>query len=116
MPSIQEWTPDHLADPDERDVAHLIFPDDVQTQSSDAPAGTPDGRISAPVVKPSDADVATAPDTTEVVEPGAADGGADEPVSTEPNEAGTAADPAVDTDAAADTDAATDTDTGTTGN
>lgn len=44
----------------ERDVAHLIFPDDVQTQSSDAPAGTPNGRISAPVVKPSDEDVASA--------------------------------------------------------
>ena len=44
----------------ERDVAHLIFPDDVQTQPSDARAGTPAGRISAPVVKPSDADVAAA--------------------------------------------------------
>ena len=41
----------------ERDVAHLIFPDDVQTQASDEPAQTPDGRISGPVVKPSDADV-----------------------------------------------------------
>ena len=46
----------------ERDVAHLIFPDDVQTQPSDATAGSPDGRISAPVVKPSDADVASAID------------------------------------------------------
>ncbi len=46
----------------ERDVAHLIFPDDVQTQPSDSPAGTPDGRISAPVVKPRDADVASAID------------------------------------------------------
>ena len=44
----------------ERDVAHLIFPDDVQTQPSDAAAGTPDGRISAPVVKPSDSDVTSA--------------------------------------------------------
>ncbi len=44
----------------ERDVAHLIFPDDVQTQPSDAPAGGPTGRISAPVVKPSDADVEAA--------------------------------------------------------
>ncbi|MEJ6389164.1 thiamine pyrophosphate-binding protein [Gymnodinialimonas ulvae] len=42
----------------ERDVAHLIFPDDVQTQPSDAPAGTPAGRIGAPVVKPGDSDVA----------------------------------------------------------
>jgi len=41
----------------ERDVAHLIFPDDVQTMPSDAPAGTPDGRISGPVVVPSKADI-----------------------------------------------------------
>ncbi len=46
----------------ERDVAHLIFPDDVQTLPSDAPAGRPDGRMSGPVVKPSDADVAAALD------------------------------------------------------
>ncbi|WP_394199533.1 thiamine pyrophosphate-binding protein [Litoreibacter albidus] len=38
----------------ERDVSHLIFPDDVQTQPSEAAALTPEGRISAPVVKPSD--------------------------------------------------------------
>lgn len=44
----------------ERDVAHLIFPDDVQTQPSDARAGTPEGRMSAPVVKPVDEDVETA--------------------------------------------------------
>ncbi len=44
----------------ERDVAHLIFPDDVQTQPSDAKAGAPQGRISGPVVKPSDPDVAAA--------------------------------------------------------
>ncbi len=44
----------------EQDVAHLIFPDDVQTQPSDAPAATPEGRLSAPVVKPSDADMAAA--------------------------------------------------------
>ncbi len=44
----------------ERDVAHLIFPDDVQTQPSDAPAATPQGRISAPIVKPSDGDVEAA--------------------------------------------------------
>ena len=42
----------------ERDVAHLVFPDDVQTLPSDAPAGTPDGRMSGQVVKPSDADIA----------------------------------------------------------
>ena len=38
----------------ERDVANLIFPDDVQTQPSDAKAGSPAGRISVPVVKPAD--------------------------------------------------------------
>jgi len=36
----------------ERDVAHLIFPDDIQTLSSDAPAGEPDGRIGGTVVAP----------------------------------------------------------------
>ncbi len=41
----------------ERDVSHLIFPDDVQTMPSDAPAGGPDGRMSTPVVKPTDGDV-----------------------------------------------------------
>lgn len=41
----------------ERDVAHLIFPDDVQTQPSDARAGAPEGRLSAPIVKPVDEDV-----------------------------------------------------------
>lgn len=46
----------------ERDVAHLIFPDDVQTIPSDAPAGTPSGRISGPVVKPSDEDTRAALD------------------------------------------------------
>ena len=46
----------------ENDVAHLIFPDDVQTQPNDAPAATPSGRMSRPVVKPSDADVEDAVD------------------------------------------------------
>ena len=41
----------------ERDVAHLIFPDDVQTIPSDAPAATPDGRMGNPVVIPADEDV-----------------------------------------------------------
>ncbi|MDJ0629124.1 MAG: thiamine pyrophosphate-binding protein [Rhodobacter sp.] len=41
----------------ERDVAHLIFPDDVQTQPSSAPAAGPDGRMGAPAVKPADADI-----------------------------------------------------------
>ncbi|WP_425093650.1 thiamine pyrophosphate-binding protein [Tropicimonas sp. S265A] len=44
----------------ERDVAHLIFPDDVQTQPSDAPAKSPVGRLSGPVVQPADDDVAAA--------------------------------------------------------
>ena len=41
----------------ERDVAHLIFPDDVQTIASDAPAGGPGGRIADPVVVPNNADI-----------------------------------------------------------
>ncbi|MEL6522289.1 MAG: thiamine pyrophosphate-binding protein, partial [Pseudomonadota bacterium] len=40
----------------EQDVAHLIFPDDVQTIPSEAPAGKPDGRMGRPVIKPGDAD------------------------------------------------------------
>ena len=44
----------------ERDVAHLIFPDDVQTRPSTADAAGPTGRMSGPVVKPSDADIAEA--------------------------------------------------------
>lgn len=44
----------------ERDVAHLIFPDDIQTQPSDTPAAGPQGRIGAPVVLPIDEDVAAA--------------------------------------------------------
>ena len=44
----------------ERDVAHLIFPDDMQTNPSDAPASKPDGRMGRAVVKPSDDDVADA--------------------------------------------------------
>jgi pyruvate oxidase len=41
----------------ERDVSHLIFPDDVQTVPSDAPAGRPSGRIARPVIVPNDADI-----------------------------------------------------------
>ncbi len=41
----------------ERDVAHLIFPDDVQTVESDAPAGRPDGRISGAEIVPSASDL-----------------------------------------------------------
>ncbi len=41
----------------ERDVAHLIFPDDIQSQPSDEPAGKPDGRLGKPEVKPDDDDI-----------------------------------------------------------
>jgi thiamine pyrophosphate-dependent acetolactate synthase large subunit-like protein/nitrite reductase/ring-hydroxylating ferredoxin subunit len=44
----------------ERDVAHLIFPDDVQTIPSDAPASGPTGRISGAAVSPAEEDVAAA--------------------------------------------------------
>ncbi|MEM8629657.1 MAG: thiamine pyrophosphate-dependent enzyme [Pseudomonadota bacterium] len=44
----------------ERDVAHLIFPDDIQTKSSDKPAGAPEGRMGRPVVHPNDDDIADA--------------------------------------------------------
>ena len=44
----------------ERDVSHLIFPDDMQTNPSNAPASKPDGRMGRAVVKPSDEDVADA--------------------------------------------------------
>lgn len=46
----------------ERDVAHLIFPDDVQTNPNDKPAGRPEGRISGHVVVPSSDDLAKAID------------------------------------------------------
>ena len=41
----------------ERDVAHLIFPDDVQTQPSKAKPRSPRGRLGDTAIKPSDADV-----------------------------------------------------------
>lgn len=44
----------------ERDVAHLIFPDDVQTLPSCEDAGSPTGRIGGTVVVPAEADVAQA--------------------------------------------------------
>jgi thiamine pyrophosphate-dependent acetolactate synthase large subunit-like protein/nitrite reductase/ring-hydroxylating ferredoxin subunit len=44
----------------ERDVAHLIFPDDTQTLASDAKAGEPTGRMSAAQARPSADDIATA--------------------------------------------------------
>jgi len=46
----------------ERDVAHLIFPDDVQTRPSDAPAGGPVGRLGRHVVVPNDDDLSAAAD------------------------------------------------------
>ena len=44
----------------ERDVAHLIFPDDVQTLPSTARAGSPTGRLGGSVVVPAEADLAQA--------------------------------------------------------
>ncbi len=44
----------------EQDVAHLIFPDDVQTNPSDKPAAKPTGRMGGAVVKPSHTDVESA--------------------------------------------------------
>ena len=41
----------------ERDVSHLIFPDDIQTQPSDEPAGKPDGRVARADVVPSQTDL-----------------------------------------------------------
>ena len=41
----------------ERDVAHLIFPDDVQTRPSDAPAAGPDGRLGHDSVLPAQEDI-----------------------------------------------------------
>ena len=41
----------------ERDVAHLIFPDDVQTVPSDAPAASPAGRMGGTTVMPSADDI-----------------------------------------------------------
>ncbi|MFK7888696.1 MAG: thiamine pyrophosphate-binding protein, partial [Gammaproteobacteria bacterium] len=40
----------------ERDVSHLIFPDDVQTLAADdkAAAGTPAGRVAVPMIAPDD--------------------------------------------------------------
>ncbi|MEP3429816.1 MAG: thiamine pyrophosphate-binding protein [Roseibium sp.] len=44
----------------ERDVANLIFPDDVQTLPSNKDAGKPDGRVSGAIVTPSADDLAKA--------------------------------------------------------
>ncbi len=44
----------------ERDVAHLIFPDDVQTLPSSKKAGTPEGRLGGTDIAPSAGDIARA--------------------------------------------------------
>ncbi len=41
----------------ERNVAHLIFPDDMQTTPSDAEAAGPDGRLGRPEIAPAAADL-----------------------------------------------------------
>ncbi len=41
----------------ERDVAHLILPDDVQTRPSDAPAGGPSGRMGHTAIRPAQEDI-----------------------------------------------------------
>ncbi|MCV3273066.1 thiamine pyrophosphate-dependent enzyme [Roseobacter sinensis] len=41
----------------EQNVAHLIFPDDVQTNPSDKPASGPEGRISAAPVTPAQSEI-----------------------------------------------------------
>ena len=46
----------------ERDVAHLVFPDDVQTNPSNAPAGQPKGRLSRTAIRPDPEDVTAALD------------------------------------------------------
>ena len=44
----------------QQDVAHLIFPDDVQTLPSDQPAALPEGRVAAATVRPGEAEIAQA--------------------------------------------------------
>lgn len=47
----------------ERDVSHLIFPDDVQTLPvGDTPAQKPDGRLATPIVVPNEVDIGKALD------------------------------------------------------
>src|SRR6185503_5556315 len=41
-------------------VAHLVLPDEVQTQPSDAPAAVPDGRLSDRKIRPDEDDLARA--------------------------------------------------------
>ena len=44
----------------EQNVAHLIFPDDVQTLPSDQAAGSPEGRLTQPAVRPAQSDIEAA--------------------------------------------------------
>jgi len=44
----------------ERDVAHLVFPDDVQTKPSKAKGRSPKGRLGDTTIKPSDGDIEAA--------------------------------------------------------
>lgn len=46
----------------EQDVAHLVFPDDMQTLPSDAPAQKPTGRLGRQDIRPSEADLSAAID------------------------------------------------------
>jgi thiamine pyrophosphate-dependent acetolactate synthase large subunit-like protein/nitrite reductase/ring-hydroxylating ferredoxin subunit len=41
----------------EQDVAHLIFPDDVQTLPSEKPAASPDGRVANAAISPGESDI-----------------------------------------------------------
>lgn len=45
-----------------QDVAHLIFPDDVQTLPSDQSAQSPEGRVAAAAIRPGEAEIAQAID------------------------------------------------------
>src|SRR6185436_12071501 len=47
---------------DARGVAHLVLPDEVQTQPSDAPAANPDGRLSDRRIRPDETALACAVD------------------------------------------------------
>ena len=44
----------------ERDVAHLVFPDDVQTRPSDRPASFPAGRLGRTAIRPDPQDIEAA--------------------------------------------------------
>lgn len=67
-----------------------VTPADVDVDATPGADATP----------PADVGDDAATDTTEVIEPGAADGGADVPITTEENEAGTEADTAIEADPA----------------